>query len=398
MSMIAYTGPAGPFARPQRPDDEMDDNDAVEHGQNPAEQAPSNPDQRDDPPVTTKRSANKPVTHPQWVLASRPIKPGPRRVLWWVYMTCRLYNLRWIPVPRHVGVYWRRQGENRKWSYGNRKSTRAIIAVVQGKGGCGKTTITTYDSVEDRASTEELVLVIDADSGGGVIAGDRFELNVKGKFTTESLSERIQRDPRITAEELDRRVMWHEPTNIGVVPMNTGADLSAEQMSQLVTALAPLAHSVYVDTTPGFKEVNTPGAVSVANVVMLPATYHVMADRIQLRSTLDHQQYELRSSKKDSVLIQVSGIRWWQYNLRTVYELASEFEVSPEQIILVPYSRWLKGTKPVTYDRLTRTLLHLSPKTRYAKSVAVRRRGEVAERNPLNLPLQGPLAPGTETS
>lgn len=320
-------------------------------------------------------------TTPEWVIASRPIKPGLRRVFWWFYKNLQLFRWSWVPVPRTVSLYWRRVYENRAWVYENRLLIKAIVQIFTEKGGSGKSTISTWLAAEERMTTEHDVLLVDADSGGGHVA-ERFELDPDATFTTSAAVELfVHRAGTLTVHTLQRLATLHGPTGVFVTNMLMKAEITREAMAATLRALWAFVATVYVDCTPGFKEENTYGTAQVATVALLPGCIHVNADMSSIKKTLDDTDLGFRNRVYDGrngFVIVIEAVRWKDYNLRTVYHFAEEFRVAPEDIVLIPYDPWLHATNPVRYDRSYRHAQVLRPKTRYALSELLRRRAEVA--------------------
>ena len=179
--------------------------------------------------------------------------------------------------------------------------------------------------------------------------------------------------------------------------MEHGSHIGPSDFDWTVRALRKVFHSVVVDTTPGYKEQNTLAVIRNASVIVIPGNIHADDDMDQVVETLDHPEYELRAryDRGEGPIIAISAIRWWQYNVRTVYELAKRFDVDPEHIVLLPYSRWLKNQRPVNYQRDTSEYgWPIGPKYRYAVSWLLRRKTEMTlQHNRNNPPAAIPGAP-----
>lgn len=331
--------------------------------------------------TSSPEAAARKANYPLWVAATRPRKFGPRLILWSMYVLLKLYRYRWIPVPRPFGVYEARRREYRRWVYSVRKWIRGIIGIIGGKGGIGKSTIVPNLSTEERVATEEPVIAFDADSGGGVLA-ERFQLVGVPTLTSDDVARMIVRDGWTpNHESLSRLLAFHEASGVGITTMEKGSEIDATTMAMTLQTLLSSVNSVYVDTTPGFKEENTYGVASVVTVPILPGNIHVDADKSFIRKTLDEPGYGFRDrlARGEGVVIAISAVRWMDFNMRTVYELAELFGVDPKYIVLLPYNKWFKNTKPVPYDREKREYARqISSKYRFALSWLLRVRAEVA--------------------
>jgi|GEM_PF-6763808 len=335
---------------------------------------------------------------PEWLPASKPEKFGPRRLLWHGYVVFKMWRYPLVPLPRPFAFYGVKRDENRDWVYSVRHAIRAIVVFFDGKGGIGKTTGSTWLAAEERIATEQPVGLLDADSGGGDDALDRFELDASQALSTDDCANMIINHGWIpTYEDIGRLMQFHDATGVGVTTMQNDSNIDRDTMSALLLGILPAVNAIYVDATPGYKEPNTYGAIRVATVTVLPGLYHVKASIKRIRMTLDHKGYGLREkiAEGKGVIIEISAVPWRKFNVRTQYELAERFGVDPKFVVLLPYNRWLKNTQPVAYDRDKREYTWRVPiKYRWALSQVLRLRAEIAlEHNKAHPPASVPGAP-----
>ncbi len=68
-------------------------------------------------PEWSKKEKKPKQPPPPWVFAGKPVRRGPRRMLWYLYLWFKLYKFKAIPQPRPHGVYivaiWRKRNEIR---------------------------------------------------------------------------------------------------------------------------------------------------------------------------------------------------------------------------------------------------------------------------------------------
>lgn len=301
---------------------------------------------------------------PAYVLAGKPIGKGPRRLIWWCYALLGLYKFTWIPMPRPHGVFSRRTKEIALRVSNWRQLTMAIIAVITVKGGATKTTVATWLSVILMWIIEFQVDIFDADKGGGKVV-KRYGLDPKLTLSGSEAAARITTrkfEPwnptyedivaNTTAEKGGVRV-YHSPA---------GDVMSVQRVKQMTPMLKQNCHTLVFDTGPGFKNSTTDGIVAVSTIHIVVADGNSGEDLDDIEETLNHPDYGLRAEDKiDQVVIAVSGIHWLQFNTRTQYAFASRYGVKPDQIVMIPYNRYLaqnKRSQTVRIDALDAKTLH----------------------------------------
>lgn len=309
--------------------------------------------------------------YPDWVMAGKPQGRGPRRVLWQLWVVLRIYKLSWVPQPRPYGLYSIRAAEMSAEALSNRSRTQAIIAVATTKGGACKTTTATWRAAFRAWVTRLTVILFDTDSGGGKVLR-RFGLDSREAMTS---TEVVKRGGKVPYEELSRRTQTDPKTGVVMIHSQAGEEFEGDTLGAAIYELHRMsAHTVIVDCGPGFKKVNTDSVMRVSDVIVIPGDFGSGDDLDDIKETLDYPPYHLRGSEIGRVVIAVSAVKWRHFNTRTQYMLAKRFGVTPQQVVLIPYSRYLHKTGTVDLDRQ-------HPKMQWASALLERRCGEAVIRH-----------------
>ncbi len=309
-------------------------------------------------------------TLPEWVAASKPSK-GLRLLVWWIYQSLRLYKLTWVPVPRYNGLYGLRATENAKFVRENTKDLKTIITVISSKGGSLKTTIITWLAAFWSTYTVGFCVLFDFDTSMNRSAPGRLGLMATDGISLRTLTQEVVKGrQRPTYRALHNAIAWHRESMLGLVPMPDDPELTPDETTRLINQVAPSVHTIFADTTPGFKEPNTNGVVEVARIRIITGKYTSEDDMRSIMSTLEHERFGLRG-QLDTVLISVGAVPWLHYNLRTVYALAEQFGVNPKQVVLLPNARHVKKAGVVMFSAI-------GPKYTFANSELARRAADIA--------------------
>ena len=301
---------------------------------------------------------------PDYVLAGKPIGKGPRRLLWLIYAYARLYKFAWIPQPRPCGLYPRRSNEIRQRVSSLRQLTMAIIAVITVKGGATKTTVATWLAVILMWIIEFQVDVFDADKGGGKVV-KRYGLDPHKTLSGTEAAARITTKKYEPWNPTYEDIVAHTTAETGGVRVYhspAGDVLSFQRVKEMTPKLKQNCHTFVFDTGPGFKNSTTDGIVAVSTVHIVVADGNSGEDLDDIEETLNHPDYGLRAQDKiGQVVIAISGIHWLQFNTRTQYEYAKRYSVAPDQIVLIPYNRYLaqnKRSQTVRIDAMDQKTLY----------------------------------------
>lgn len=315
---------------------------------------------------------------PAWFHASRPPVLSVRIILWVFYGLLQLYRLRWIPVPRHWGSTRRRTKENYAFIYKHESESMGIFAAISAKGGALKTSVITWMAATFGFHTNGATIVFDADTGALESAAKRLDAHEPMQGDTQRLNAMnaaellLYGDWQPDFEEILNFVPRSEESGVYVMSMNGITQWSDRSTRKILRGHKRPCGSLFVDTGPGEKESNTRGVVAEATVVIVTGIHQNVSTDDAVLVTLNAPKYNLRNRGKD-VLVAIGSVRWRHFNKRTQYELAEQFGVTPEQIVLLPHhKRILRGD--------TVQLKKISKKFLYAMSELNRIRVEAAIR------------------
>lgn len=341
--------------------------------------APAKPESGNEYTIPEPEKVPRSRRGPAWVLAGKPDKRGIRRALWWFYATWGLYKFSWIPQPRPITSYPQAIAMKKTKINSLRKYSMAIVAVITTKGGATKTTVTTWLAAVLKSIIQFQVSVFDADVGGGKVA-KRYALD-----PTDTMSG-IDAVRMITAphgeqwipqfEDLVPRVSADLETGVMVFHSPAGSVIHADEIQATLPAIKSTCHTLVVDSGPGLMVSVTDGLVKQSGVRLIVADINSDEDLDDISSTLDHPEYNLRTEIA-SVVIVISAVKWLKYNTRTQYAFAKIYGVKPEQVVLIPFNRYLARnamSKTISASAISASALHskrvtisaLNHKTEYA--------------------------------
>jgi len=329
------------------------DEHGVYHPQGYTPKTGDDPHQSGDSEPHEEKPKKKPKQPPPaWVLAGKPIRKGPRRMLWYLYLWLKLYKIKAIPQPRPHGVYivaiWRKRKEIRAV----RKLTQAIVTVFTIKGGATKTTRSTWSAAILMWIIKLQVNVFDVDSGGGKSA-KRFGLERTETLESKgSITQIADKGWMPTYENMVHDLLGDDSTGVQVFYCKpTKQHPTPEKTALAIRHHKHNCHTLFVDTGPGLGNSMKEGAAVAGTVLEVVGLAHSSDDMDDIEETLNDEGYGLRD-RIDQVLVVISGVGWNEFNTRTQYAFAERFEVDPDNVVLIPHHGDLKGTHKVAIPRL----------------------------------------------
>lgn len=297
---------------------------------------------------------------PAFVQDGKP-KSGPRLVLWYFWVRLRLYKLSFIPQPRPWGVWRYRNDELQSAINTLRDDVRGIVLVFITKGGAMKTTITTWVASALKKASHAEVFGFDADTGGGKLAR-RYTFGGRKVIDVVKLINRLQLGPISNRDLLDQGCTdEHSGVIISYCPPlekdDEGNHIPGPNVSQTSTALENLLEAVsvvFVDGGPGLSNSMIDGAFRVGDVFIQPARYGVDEHYEDIHKVIDTYGLE---GKIDDVILVFGAVPWRSFNTRAIHELAQEFGVMPQQIVLLPYNSYMEKLRKVDLKRVPQKVL-----------------------------------------
>lgn len=318
---------------------------------------------------------------PEWLRVSEPKEIGLGKLWWTVYSRASLHKVHAIRPPRefkpsafHIDLI-----EEHICYY--RHASKTVVFIGTGKGGATKTTDATWLAAILRQCHGMYVWVCDIDPNGGK-ALKRSGLDETMTISTNQLAKMVtQHQPAtwLTAEWFLDNTVTDSASKVFItasekVPVGKaeGAHnaISAEAMEATLDAARPPIHTIVVDSGPGLGIDANYGAVKNSQVRILVGDARSGDDLDDIQAALDWGDWDLRN-KLDSVIIAISALPARDCNTRTQYEYAARYNVPPENIVLIPYNRYLEKTSNVNIHRL-------DVRTKYAFFTLAKRVTEMA--------------------
>lgn len=292
---------------------------------------------------------------PIWVRESKPNRKGLRMVIWWAYCVLRLYKISWMPVPRPFWSYKNQMSINIDNIRAKRDRIMGIVAVASRKGGTGKTSVSSWMNSMFSLLIDIMSALFDADSGSDA-AGGRHGIHPDlNHLTSLQVTKMILGHGwKPTKEDFTRKVAFDKLSQAYVIPYAIDIEITPEEMAKVAHTLKPACDLLFLDTAPGIKEKNTEGAIEASTVTILTARHNVEDDMRGISLALAHKPYGLRSTtKSDGVIIVLNAVKWYNFNKRTQHMEAAKFNVRPDQVVLIPFRRYLYNTKQVNLSNVS---------------------------------------------
>lgn len=289
---------------------------------------------------------------PEWVMAGKPPKPGLLLAIWWLYARLALYKFEWIPQPPVRLSYSSAIAELSQRINQNQQRSMSITSVMTTKGGATKTTVSTWLSAVLAAATHKPVAILDVDRGGGKVA-KRFGFDPGDVMDTTALVRHVLGGKPFDFATLNDITRSDGETGVNVFHQLPGQSTKEENMKHVLGILKTAIHTLVIDTGPGLRVPSTNAAVDVSGVRVVVGNGNSYDDMDSVGETLEHSAYGLQH-QLDTVIIAVSALRRRSCNTRSQYRYAERYGVSPSQIVLIPFNRYLQRTGQVKLSKLSR--------------------------------------------
>jgi len=334
-------------------------------------------------PKPHKVASNKPakpdwrLALPVWLQRSEPkSKNSGLWVKWYLYsrMVFALPAVKKNPetasVPNFID-FQKVTLQNNDYVRNTRSDSSAVICMPAASGGVGKTTISTLLGAQRRISTDLGVIVYDGDTSDPNVFM-WYDLNQDEDWLTgESLLARLNLGWVPTYNELTHSAAIEYDSGVMAIHAKRGAPIDAESTRLILDRLQPCCHSLICDTQPGTAEdEQTHMIVQTADIVVVPGIASSAKELQSVSATLDYVPFGLRDSEgkvAPHVIIAISNVKRKEFNLRTRYLFAQRYNATLDQIVLLPYSQYIKGNG--NFDKINKIKIDaLDARMRYAAS------------------------------
>jgi len=290
-----------------------------------------------------------------WVMAAKPaVKFSFAYAYWWLYTRLGLMRFKSVPVPSKTVNGRAEFRQNVKFLNDNRKYLNAIIVVLAAKGGSAKTTIIQWLAAFIGYYVKNQPALLGMDVGADKTVS-RFNADESKLFNVTYLLELVKMGIPFSAKWLQTQTETDEESGVvmfkakpewsGVRDFQTGETIA---MMRYMHELYPL---LFGDTGPGLNMKASDGAAQSADLV-LACNKGISKEALSdIRATLALSNYRI-DEKKVKPLVVISGVLRRALNTRTQYEIAKELSVDPENVILLPYDRYLDDQKRFNLKRV----------------------------------------------
>lgn len=302
-----------------------------------AEKEPKVP--RTKPPKPEKPSFEDGL--PAWVIDQKP-KYGFSLFMWHLYTRFGLYKHSWMEPPLKVGplelgqeIVWHEKAIN---AFG--ASVFMIMGIFAKKGGVGKTTTATWAASTFGATSELATAVFDGDRGGGLVAA-RFGSNESEAMTINELVSMVENNEPIGYKVLAERTVTDRETGVVIFHSPSNEGISREQMQTVGAELEKHFGFLVADTPPGLEVDQSIGIADLSNIrVVVGDGPTEEGIELGVVKTLDYEPYGLREHI-DQVIVLIVDLPARQCNARLAHNIAARCGVRPDQVLFIPYERYL---------------------------------------------------------
>lgn len=345
---------------------------------------------------TTKVKEDFRVNLPEWLRKDEPkTRLSPYWLNWYLYAKSGGANRTRSAVPHFVDYYT--EAMRNAAAIHELREQPIKTAIISNEGGMGKTTTAALLAVMLDHATDMDVVLYDGDTSGPNML-QWFNLEQRETLTGADIAYWLMRGARPVHNDFVGRVAAVPNTGISIIHATNKVRLNRETSRSLVRAISPNYTYFIADTVPGIVNIvddvdtadttastaqtgdGTQGLVETADIVIISADGSSSKGIVAIAETLDHEPYGLRDETgrvAPHVLISVCQVRRRDFNSRTIATFAERYNASPEQIVLIPFSQYIRGSGD--YERINPiTLSALDPRTRYGASRLARTFMEMA--------------------
>lgn len=272
----------------------------------------------------------------------------------WVYASLRLYKIK-APVPRPAVRELIKRNFALLLEFA--KTRQPIIAVVNSKGGAGKTVVSTWLAVLIKLATDRVVYIVDANENKG---GTASRLGIRRENTVQ-LRTFLRFEKELSrADQINDALAAHEGSGVLCVA-SEAADKTFFSQSLFETRMKTLkraGHTLVLDAGNGIPHAANRGSVAVADVIVTPATTKQEdsfedAKDTRLKYASDEVNYRF-GRKVEEGIIPLLGVSEAQ---RLHY--IEEYGWNPDKVFRIPEDPFMVRKHIVTWSRIR-------PKTKLA--------------------------------
>lgn len=288
---------------------------------------------------------------PEGVYEQRPLQK--RYVLhwayFWIYAGLRLYKLH-APVPQPAVRELIRRNFALLLEFA--KTRQPIIAVVNSKGGAGKTAVSTWLAVLIKLATLRAVYIVDANENKG---GTARRLGIRREDTVQLRTFLRFEKELSTADQINDALACHASSGVLCIASEAADKTFFAQslFERRMRTLKQAGHTLVLDVGNGIPYAANRGSVAVADVLLFPATV-MQADSFEdandtrVRYASNEPNYRF-GDKVEQGIIPLLGVSESE-RLQHI----EEFGWNPEKVFRIPEDPFMVRKHVVTWRRLRR--------------------------------------------
>ena len=344
------------------------------------------------------------ISLPGWLVESEP--ETKKSILWlkWYFYARVMFaspsikkSHETVKVPNFIDFRAERL-KNFEYVRNTRSSSGAVVTVTEAGGGVSKTTVATLLGAQRSKSCNMNVIVYDGDTSNpnvfmwyGLSTGEDW-------LTSESLLGYLNRGWVPSYYDMSQHCASEYDSGVLAIHARAGKSINDQSTKLILERIRPTCHSLICDTQPGTlgQDEQTSALVHSADIVIVPGLAAGAKELLSVTETLGYEPYKLRDNTgkvAKHVIIVISGVQPGEFNLRTRYLFARRYNATIEQIVLLPFSQYIKGDG--NFDKINKIKIDsLDARMQYGVSVLDRTVSDLAIR--LNVERQSAPLPWTE--
>jgi cellulose biosynthesis protein BcsQ len=251
------------------------------------------------------------------------------------------------------------------------RKTQKTIAMVNSKGGAGKTALTVWLASFYAFAISRHVLVLDANENAGGNPANRLGIHGKsddrsagdGTIELRDYLKKCESGEINDLQTLTNHVEWNRETGVSVISSERRASqrFSQESFMKGLRMAKRLSHAVFCDLGNDVYGIANFGSIRLADALVFPANVNMADSLAEVADTMEKYRQRGQESRTTEFDIQekinnaVIVILGAKPKERAVY--AKRYGYPIEQVFVVPFNRYMANNTNQVH--LTRVSLHI---------------------------------------
>jgi MinD-like ATPase involved in chromosome partitioning or flagellar assembly len=317
---------------------------------------------------------------PDWVVAFKPdtsVRNPLGKAKWWIYAWTKLYAVAWISPPSTIVGERRIIQENEIYALNARDEISGVICTTSNNGGSSKSTVIQWlgASLGQGLRSRPALLGMDIGADKTVL---RFKQNESEILSVSELINMNKQGKLFSPRDLQGMTKTDAASGMvlfkAIQPDEATRDFAISDTIKVIKYVRELYPLTLIDGGPGLNQRSNDGVLQVADIALITNRGISQEAMVNIRATLHHPNYNL-VARRDKVIVVISAVKPKQFNTRTQFYVAEQCGVDPDNVVLIPYDRYLDDHVMVNLKRI-----HLS-----ALSVRTRRMFSHLERRVIDI-------------